>query len=65
MARSQTGDSIMELVAIVVFLGLAAIILGKAGYSGWWALLMLIPIVNLVMLWSFALRRWPALEQQE
>jgi hypothetical protein len=31
----------------------------KSGISGWWALLGLIPIVNLVMLWVFAFAKWP------
>ena len=36
-------------------------ILQKAGYSGWWILLGFIPLVNLVILWVFALSDWPAL----
>lgn len=32
----------------------------KAGYSGWWSLLMIVPIVNLVMIWVFAFVKWPA-----
>ena len=36
-------------------------ILRKAGYSGWWSLLTLIPIVNVLMIWLFAFSDWPAL----
>lgn len=36
----------------------------KAGYSPWWALLGLIPIVNLVMLWVFAYAKWPSLPER-
>jgi predicted PurR-regulated permease PerM len=36
----------------------------KAGHSGWWAILMLIPIVNIIVLWVFAFSRWPALERR-
>lgn len=32
----------------------------KAGYSGWWGLIVLIPFVNIVVLWVFALVTWPA-----
>jgi len=35
--------------------------LGKAGFSPWWALLGLTPVVNLIMLWVFAFAKWPAL----
>ncbi len=34
---------------------------GKAGFSPWLALLVLIPVVNLVVLYTFAFSRWPAL----
>lgn len=35
----------------------------KAGYSGWWSLLVLVPIVNLLTLYVFAFSSWPALKQ--
>jgi hypothetical protein len=34
----------------------------KAGYSGWWSLLMLVPLVNLLTLYVFAFSSWPALK---
>ena len=34
----------------------------RTGHSGWISLLMLLPIVNLVMLYVLAFKRWPALE---
>jgi lipopolysaccharide export LptBFGC system permease protein LptF len=37
-------------------------IVSKAGYSGAWSLLSVVPVVNLVALWIFAWSRWP-LEQ--
>lgn len=37
-----------------------ALIFRKAGYTGWLALLMLIPIVNYVLTWWFALADWPS-----
>jgi hypothetical protein len=36
-----------------------AIILRRLGYSGWWAALGFIPIVQVVGLWLLAVRRWP------
>jgi uncharacterized membrane protein YhaH (DUF805 family) len=37
-------------------------ILKKAGYSGWWSVLMVVPLVNIVMVWVFAFADWPALK---
>jgi len=34
-------------------------IVSKAGYAGAWALLVLIPLVNVILLWVFAFSRWP------
>lgn len=34
-------------------------IIQKAGYSGWWFLTALVPVLNLAMLWVFALSTWP------
>jgi hypothetical protein len=36
-------------------------ILKRAGYSEWWSLLALLPVVNLLGLWWFAYARWPKL----
>jgi hypothetical protein len=39
-------------------------ILNKAGYSGWWVLIGLVPFVNLVMFLVFAFSDWPSQRQQ-
>jgi len=36
----------------------------RAGFSPWWVLVALVPLVNLVVLWVFAFRRWPALDRE-
>jgi uncharacterized membrane protein YhaH (DUF805 family) len=36
-------------------------ILRKAGFDGWWVLVLLIPVVNIIMIWIFAFTRWPTL----
>ena len=33
----------------------------RTGHSGWWALLMLVPLANLISLWVLAFKEWPAL----
>jgi len=37
-------------------------ILQKAGYSGWWSLLTILPLANIIVLWVFAFARWPNLK---
>ena len=33
----------------------------KAGYSGWWSLLMIVPVVNVIALYVLAFSNWPSL----
>ena len=61
------GLGLPELIVIIVIILIlfvptyfVAKVLGKAGFSGWYSLLNLVPIVNLVCLWVFALIDWPA-----
>jgi hypothetical protein len=32
----------------------------KAGFSGWWVALSLIPVIGIILLWLFAFAKWPA-----
>ena len=34
-------------------------VLSRIGFSGWWALLAFIPIVNVIALWVVAFGDWP------
>jgi hypothetical protein len=36
-------------------------ILQKAGLDGRWALVLLVPVVNIIMIWIFAFSHWPNL----
>lgn len=48
------------LIAVATFFAWpAGLILRKAGFSPWWAILYVIPLINLVVIWVFALTRWP------
>ena len=38
-------------------------IIEKAGFNGWWTLALLIPVVNIAMIWVFAFMRWPTLKE--
>ena len=37
-------------------------ILEKAGLNGVWALVLLLPVVNIIMIWVFAFCHWPNLK---
>ncbi|MDM7856581.1 hypothetical protein [Cellulomonas alba] len=58
-----TGYLIGMLIGYVVILGLAlwlyARIVGKAGYSRWWVLIVFVPLANLVAFVLFAAKEWP------
>ncbi|MHA6891576.1 hypothetical protein [Ralstonia pseudosolanacearum] len=34
-------------------------VLLRTGFSQWWTLLVLLPLVNLIALWIFAFSTWP------
>jgi len=48
------GLALMVLMIMGAWRGLQ-----KAGFSGAWALLLIVPVLNLVMLWVFAFISWP------
>jgi uncharacterized membrane protein YhaH (DUF805 family) len=52
---------IIVLLVLLLYIFPVVKILQKAGYSGWWCALLVIPLVNVVMLWVFAFARWPNL----
>jgi hypothetical protein len=47
------------VITVWVIVAIFGRIASRAGYSRWWALTMLVPILNLVMLWVFAFTMWP------
>jgi len=47
------------LVMAVVLVIPAWRVVQKAGFPGAWALLLLVPLVNVAALWLFAFTRWP------
>ena len=46
------------VVFVIVFWPVVRI-LQRTGHSGWWVLLALLPVVNLIALYALALKRWP------
>jgi len=51
-------------IVLVIYVIPVVKILHKAGYSGWWCLLIFVPLVNIIMLWVFAFASWPNLREQ-
>ena len=50
---------ILGLILIIPFWQLFS----KAGYSRWWSLLMIVPLVNLITLYVLAFSSWPSLRK--
>lgn len=65
MENSPAMLTLLQLLPLIVIvaptLWMSVRILHKAGYSGWWSLLLMVPIANIVMMWVFAFADWPAL----
>jgi hypothetical protein len=59
------GIGIGEL--LILGIAFAVLVFGtiarRAGFSRWFGLLMLVPLVNLAAIWVFAFIKWPALDQ--
>ncbi|MFW6114550.1 MAG: hypothetical protein ACOC7K_02310 [bacterium] len=57
-----------ELIIIIVIAAVIVVpfwrIFSKAGFSGAFSLLMVIPLLNLIMIFVLAFADWPALRQQ-
>jgi ATP/ADP translocase len=53
----------LTVFVILVLLVPLQQIVRRAGYSAWWCALIIVPLVNVIALWVFAFRRWPALEK--
>jgi hypothetical protein len=56
------GIGIVEasIIAVVLVFWIGGNILSKAGYSRWLSLLLLVPLLNVVLIWVFAFVKWPA-----
>jgi uncharacterized membrane protein YhaH (DUF805 family) len=61
MAYLSAFHSFVVIVVLVLYFVPIVKILQKAGYSGWWSLILLIPLANIVMFYVFAFADWPAL----
>ncbi|MGO9456999.1 MAG: DUF805 domain-containing protein [Acidimicrobiales bacterium] len=56
---------LIYLAIAVLFIIAYVKILSKAGYSGWWVLIGLVPLVGAVMFLVFAFSKWPVQRELE
>jgi uncharacterized membrane protein YhaH (DUF805 family) len=70
MPQDMMAVGMLALIMALVPLTLVVVILvgiwrgvRRAGYSGAWSLLLLIPFVNVIMIWVFAFATWPVEEK--
>jgi hypothetical protein len=54
---------VIYLALIVLSIVAAVKVVTKAGYSGWWVLIALVPLVGFVMTLVFAFSEWPILRE--
>jgi hypothetical protein len=59
------GGLIIVALLVALFVWVYFRIFSKAGFSGWLALLMLVPLVNVGMLLFLAFAEWPALRNRQ
>jgi len=68
LAASDTSTIGGVGIAVAIIIGIAIWlvfvvayikIITRAGYSGWWVLIIIVPIANIVMLLIFAYKEWP------
>ena len=53
------------LVALIATLVPCWLVCRRAGYAGWWGLLILVPGLNAIAIWVFAFKRWPRTSASE
>ena len=56
------GSIVFALVVLALLVVPYWKLWSRTGHSGAWALLMLVPLANIVSLWVLAFKRWPALD---
>jgi hypothetical protein len=60
----STGQLIGLAVILAAFLYPFSEVLKRAGFSRWYCVLLIVPIVNWVALYVFAFRNWPNLPRK-
>lgn len=59
------GFAVVGLLFGIIYIWAAVRIIRRSGYSGWWILTALVPILNIVMYLLFAFKKTPAQRELE
>ena len=65
MDNDMSGMGALGVVlAVIIYFCILGIpimqVIYRAGYSRAWILIMFVPLLNIIFLWIFAFKRWPA-----
>ncbi|MEK8227095.1 hypothetical protein NKG05_15015 [Oerskovia sp. M15] len=60
-----TAALIVWAAVAIIFLIAYIQIIRKAGYSGWWVLVGIVPLLNIVMFLVFAFSNWPVTRERD
>ena len=64
MASLSMYHWVVVMLVFVLPSWLFSHVIAKAGYPRWWALLGLLPVINVIALWLFAFSAWPRERRQ-
>ncbi|MGH7192023.1 MAG: hypothetical protein ACREJM_00645 [Candidatus Saccharimonadales bacterium] len=67
IAHWETMLSPLHILAILVIVSIIIPlyrIIRRTGHSGWWCVLLLIPVANWIFVWLFAFVPWPAVDRR-
>lgn len=53
------AEYLLKGLTILCMMAFPAVAVGRAGRSPYFALLLMIPLVNVAAVWAFAYARWP------
>lgn len=59
------GSMLIWLVVLVLLVVPYWKLWTRTGHAGWWALLMVVPLANIISLWVLAFKDWPALRGRQ
>ena len=55
---------VMLVLVLIIFVYPVWRIISRTGHSGWWCVLIFIPLVNVMALWIFAFASWPLVDKK-
>lgn len=57
-----TSPLVMLFIMLLIVVFPVFRIIKRTGYSGWWTLLIFVPLLNVIGLWLLAFSHWPAVD---